>query len=170
MVMGPFSPSPALSLYVLGDGQPVEVRLRVSKGSKAHGERVLLRVFDSEEKPVYWQYLELGPLPDSRWPSQGQSFSIPPISISSNNTETLFEHTLSLDGRGFHQIRMIGGNSNSRLTVTLSRPLRYGVSFQNGEFKPWGGQGVRLFAYVPQNAEELEVSGGPISGKDHFLK
>ncbi|MBN1671749.1 MAG: hypothetical protein JXR37_11980 [Kiritimatiellae bacterium] len=125
IAMGPFQPRPALALYLVTDGRPCALRARVS----GKGERVSIRLFDPDEKVLARRFAY--PVSDS-----GEPFG-----------------PAQLDRAGIYQLRVVCGLHRGTVEVELSRPLPYGVSFQNGDFKPWPGQPEVMHVWVPRRAE-----------------
>ena len=168
--LGPFSPSPALTIYLVNDGTATPVHLTLRRGAAVAGDRILLRAFDADEKNTRWQYIESGKMPDSFVPTQRATWGIPaltaPVVEAKKAGDIVWEGDVALRGTGVNQIRITAGNANTSLELRLPRALSWGVSFQNGEFKSWPDQPATLFSLVPPHAEELEIAGGPMRVSD----
>jgi hypothetical protein len=147
--LGPFQPSPALALYFLGDGRPAKARITVRRVKPALSERAMVRAFDPDERLTFWRYVE------ALASEAGAPASAP-----------LLDEEVAIEGEGVSQVRIVAGAENSLVTVVSSRKLGWGVSFQNGSFRPWVGQPATLYAFVPPHAVEMHVSGGPVSISD----
>jgi len=161
-LIGPFLPQPAAALYLISDGEPVKARLTVRNGSKPDGDRLLVRAFDPDERLSAWKYAEPG-RPDLQTPGDVELNGIPSlIPGDAKLGDVILEMDVPVSGKGVNQLRVVAGACNSGSQLELSRPLQYGISFQNGDFSPWGGPST-LYAYVPRNAEVLNVSGGPLT-------
>ena len=146
--IGPFVPKPALTVYVVGDGKPATARVMIKRDpASTEGDRIMVRVFDPEEKLIFKKYIE----PYSTTP------------------DPWLEQIVDLPASGVYQIRVTSGYSVSLVEVTLSRSLQWGVSFQNGTYSGWRNQPATLYACVPRSAETFQfgfVTGGDITIKD----
>ena len=159
--LGPFVPTPSLTLYVVGDGIPTTARVTINRyGPNAIEDRIMVRVFDPEEKLIFKENFERYSTSPDLWAD------IYPV---------------DLPATGVYQIRVTSGLSKlgdpsskvqsalSKVAVTLSRDLQWGVSFQNGMYSGWPNQPAKLYAWVPRNAESLRlglVDGATVSVKD----
>ncbi|HEY3376827.1 MAG TPA: hypothetical protein VGL77_04970 [Armatimonadota bacterium] len=164
--LGPFLPNPALTLYLVADGKPTTARITVRRGPRAEGDRLMIRAFDPEERLSFWQYLEPGQVLQPTTPGDGELFGIPlQTPIKPQPGVLLYDTEIPFTSAGVHQLR-VTTTGNSLVTVTLSRPLDYGVSFQNGTYSAWDGQPATCYAYIPPHAEEFNLMGGPVTISD----
>ena len=165
--VGPFLPQPAATVYIVADGQPVTAKLSVKAGKSKEGERLLVRVFDPEENLSLWKYSEPGQArlntPGDREVEEIPALQMP---LAVKPGESILDLEIPLKGKGVNQLRVVAGAANSSSELALSRPLPYGVSFQNGDFSSWPGQPKTMYIYVPPHAEELNISGGPLLVRD----
>lgn len=159
-------PRPVVALYVVGDGQPCSARIVVRQGQRQGLGRLLLRVLDPDERPVFWRYVEytdaetareLGVHGDVELRTRGERIA---------EGETLLEAPIELRAPGVHQIRVSSGSHDIQVELDLERDLRYGLCFQNGDFRPWPRQPQTMYAFVPPHAEELRLRGGPLILRD----
>ncbi|HEY3380108.1 MAG TPA: hypothetical protein VGL77_21750, partial [Armatimonadota bacterium] len=165
--LGPFLPNPAFSLYLISDGKPVSARLTIRRGPRAEGDRVMVRAFNAQEQLTFWQYVEPGKMADTFGPGDMEVWGIPlQIPVKPQPGDLLMDTELHFDGSGVHQLRITAGAGNVLVSLTLPRPLAYGVSFQNGNYAAWEGQPATMYAYVPPHAEELQVTGGLVTIAD----
>ena len=167
--LGPFRPSTALTIYVVNDAADTRAHITLRRVAPAMGDRVLLRAFDAEEKSTLWQYIEGGKMPDSfaaPRPTRGIPALKAPIAEAKKAGDIVWEGDVVVGGAGVHQIRVTAGLANTTLEVRLTRALPWGISAQNSEFKPWPQHPATLFALVPQQAEEVQIAGGPVRVSD----
>lgn len=147
--LGEFRPRPAATLYLIADGQPATLTVSLAQGSGQAPERLLVRLLDPDEQAVGREYLEFAP------------------AVAGTR---LFEREWPLPRAGVWQLRLGAsagdGLSNNAVAVALSRPLPWGVSFQNGAFTPWRQEVATAWAYVPPRAELLHLGGGPVVVRD----
>lgn len=151
--LGPFVPKPALTIYIVGDGQPATAHVTINRASPSVADRIMFRVFDPDERLISKQYVERASTTQNPW----------------------LDQTVNLPASGVYQIRVTSGNSVSSVGVTLSRSLHWGVSFQNGTYSGWTNppnqpnQPATLYAYVPPKAETFQlgfVPNGVVTIKD----
>jgi hypothetical protein len=163
--LGPFLPQPVLTLYIIAHGKPAWARLIIHIGEKKVPERLMVRVLNPDERLVLWQYAEPN---ESVQLININTQNYFPLNIRNNSQpgDLVLDTTVQLNNHGVYQIRIVAGSRNSQVNVELSRPLPYGVSFQNGRFTAWKDQPPIMYAYVPPRAEELELAGGPIQIHD----
>lgn len=160
--IGPFSPKPVVTCYILVDKAPVEVRVSVRGG-----DRVMLRTFDPDEQLSFWRYAESELAREPSRLGDYEIWGMPTNGLDiSSSDELLLNSRVTLSSVGIHQIRIVTGSTDSEATLSFSEPVDYGVSFQNGTFSGWGGQPGVVYAYVPPHAEELVLAGGPGSVSD----
>jgi hypothetical protein len=173
--LGVFRPAPALSLYVVGDGQPCPTRLVVRRRFMDMGDRLMLRVFDPDEKLMLWQYLEPGRLADTEkalgpyGPGGARLWGAAPIKVPEpidQANDLLADANVTLTRAGVHQIRVTAGSWNSGLAIAVPRPLPFGVSFQNGPYYPWDSSVAKTFVYIPPHAEYLKIQGEGVCVRD----
>lgn len=173
-VIGPLLPQPVATLYVVvPDDQPVQARLVINRCYRPEADRILVRAFDPQENLTFWQYSEPGNVKDTLGPGDMEIWGIPlQIPNKPADGDLLLDNQITLKGKGVHQIRIVAGARNSAVTVELSRPLGWGVSFQNGNYSPFGVPQTltSLYAFVPPHAEELTVLGGPVTVTDETGK
>jgi hypothetical protein len=160
--MGCFTSSPATALYVVNDGQShVELKLDLIKATRRSNDRVTVRIFDPQEKLVFWKLIEIGKLSDGEFglgtvEMQGMGGDL----LQPVKPEQLVQKfNYQMEQKGIYQIRVVAGSSNTMIQVSLSRPLPWGVSFQNGDWFPWENQPAKLYAYVPPHARHLSIKG-----------
>jgi len=170
--LGAFRPSPALSLYVINDAESSNCRLAIRRGPRNEGDRLMIRVFDPEEKLTFRQYVEPGKLVDTFGPGNGEIWGIPisiPDTIVAPN-DLLAEMEFPLKGKGIHQIRVTAGQINSVVSVALEHPSDFGVSFQNGTYYPWDKTVKSAYVFVPPHAESLEIRAEGVTVEDETGK
>ncbi|HEY3331677.1 MAG TPA: hypothetical protein VGK19_16725 [Capsulimonadaceae bacterium] len=169
LALGPLTPSPALAVYIVGDGKPLMATVTIKHAPKATGDRLMIRAFDPDENLAFWKYIEPGGQSDLNTKGDGE-ISVPSKTLNpADAVNTWFTTDLKLDKPGIHQIRVTSGTQQSAVTVTLSRTVGYGVSFQNDYYKPWQSNGTApgtLYAFIPPHAEEMNISGGPVVVSD----
>ena len=51
---------PAATVYILADGKPCTVRLVAQKRIHDGAARLMVRLFDADERLIFWQYVEPG--------------------------------------------------------------------------------------------------------------
>lgn len=172
VTLGIFRPSPALSLYVINPADSATGRLTIRRGARREGDRLMIRVFDPEERLTLWQYLEPGKLADTLGPGSSEIWGIPimiPDTIIEPN-DLLADMDLALAGKGVHQVRVTAGQNNSVVTVQIDHACDYGVSFQNGAAYPWDPAIKAAYLYVPPHAEALTLCGAGIQVEDETGK
>ena len=127
----------------------------------------MIRAFDPEENLSFWKYAEPGQS-KLQTPGDREIEDIPALQNQAaiKPGELLLETEIPLKDKGVNQLRVVAGACNSSSELSLSRPLAYGISFQNGDFSSWPGQPKTMFIYVPPHAEQLNVSGGPLLVRD----
>jgi len=162
LVLGPFAPDPVTTLYLLADGQPCQARMVVEAAEDATGPpRVMARVFDPDDQPVLWRYVEycdaetlaavepeVGMVlrPDDQLPVAGQA---------------VLDETVELAAAGVYQVRLTAYGPLA-VRVELPRALPWGWCAQNGRFLPFAGQPRTMHLFVPPHAEQLRLQGGPV--------
>lgn len=180
VTLGPFHPRPAMALYVVLDRPHARARVQ------AHGSKddfVMVRSFDAGEGLVHWQYVEPGLDAPIENPRDTYVDGLPPLAIAAwkRPGKVFLDGSFALVGEGVHQVRLQGGRGietlgtreidggvhqiriqaglgRTAVRVALSEDLPYGVSFQNGDFTPWGGCPRRVYAYVPPRARWLHLA------------
>lgn len=163
VTLGPFLPQPALTVYLVHEGGPAAVRFKLNRGERAEGDRVMLRLFDPDERLAAWQYVEPGQVVDHYGPGDAEVWGVPlRVPVEPTPGDLLMDHDLHLDAAGVYQVRVTAGSMNSAVTLELPHAMRWGVSFQNGVYTGWPGQPDTLYAYVPPRAEVLQLAGGPV--------
>lgn len=169
MTVGPISVDPAASLYIVVGDQPVDVRLTIRRNHRKEGDRLTVRAFDPAENLTFWQYVKAGQVRDALGPGDMEVYGIPiQIPIKPDPNELMYDTMIQLKGQGVHQIRLSAGARNSAATLSFSRPVGYGISFQNGWFTPWDANLKKAYAYIPPHAQKLCIAGGKVSVSDAF--
>jgi len=166
--LGSFRPTPALSLYLVVDSDDAAARLTVRCALRPQGDRLMVRAFDVDEELSFWQYLEPGRASDTFGPGSGEVWGIPldiPDTVIKVG-DLLADLSIPLAGRGVHQIRVSAGDHNSAIAVATSAKVGYGVSFQNGAFRPWDESVTRAYVYIPPRAESLKIRGKGVLVRD----
>ncbi|AHF89029.1 hypothetical protein OPIT5_00830 [Opitutaceae bacterium TAV5] len=161
--IGPLALQPAAAVYIVKQGAAINARVTAHRGSRAEGERLLVRAFGPDERISFWQYCEPGRKPVSFGPGDGEVWGIPlPQPAKPRPGEMIFDADIPLVADGVHQIRLVGGARNSTARVSLPPGTAWGISCQNGTWSPWEGQPEKMFVYIPPRAEELQIGGGPL--------
>ncbi|MFH1970080.1 MAG: hypothetical protein ABIJ53_07145 [Verrucomicrobiota bacterium] len=173
--LGTINVAPSLVVYTPVDS-PVRARVIVHppKGQDAHRERAIVRVFDPDEKLTHWQYQEPaleGPLYN---PRDTRVLRLPEIPVE-GKADVTTDATFGIAGKGIHQIRIGAPAGGSSATIVFSRPVEYGVMFQNSSHTAWPGHPAKMYVYVPPKAEGLSVQGGPLrildeNGREIFVE
>lgn len=164
-LVGRFALRPVVAVYVVADGQPCRLHLTVRQGSRPAPERVMVRLFNPAEQVLYRRYVEYLPA-DLAPPVPNDTIELRDAAQPPSAGDILVDTTVELTEAGVYQIRVVGGSHNSVAELALSRPLGYGVSFQNGDFTAWRDDLAEAYAYLPPHAEGLTVVGGPVSVYD----
>ena len=164
VVLGDFRPAPTATLYIVKESpesQVVELLLDVKKGSRSLGDRVMVRAYDPDEKQFFREYFEFGQLAGDNGIGDDEAGNVEQEGVekqalpAGTKTKTL---KLSLDVPGVYQVRLMAGRTNSIIRVRASERLKFGVSYQVGEFTPWSKK-KSFWAYVPPRSEQLTVRG-----------
>lgn len=158
--LGPFSPNPCVAVYLAVDGEPCEIAVFVKQASVSPGDRFLVRLFDAGENLSFWRYTEFAEEDLCREFAGVEGVDLVPIAGAQAAGTLRFQGTFTLAPGGVHQLRVSTGFQPVGVTVETSRPIPWGVCFQNGDTRPWKDQPERLSIYVPDHAEELQISGG----------
>lgn len=163
VLLGSFQLQPCVSIYVVVD-QPCAATLTVHQGGRSTPDRILARCLDPDEQPAYWRYVEYLPAADIP-AGHDPRLDLRDSATPPQPNEAVLSADLELDRPGVWQFRVVGGDRNSRVELSLARELPYGVSFQNGEYTPWSS-GATWYLYLPPHAERLTLKGGPGSLND----
>jgi hypothetical protein len=141
--LGSFRPEPAVTLYLVSDGEPCAVTVAFTGGGREGGDRLLTRLYDADEKLIFREYEtpEAGDYPVRH------SLQLPPQ-------------------KGVHQLRIIAGANNSSVEVECERPMPFGVCGQRGKLYAWDDTLSEAWVYVPPRASIVELRGGPLSVDD----
>ena len=161
-------PTPALTVYYVNEEPDVVGRIRIRSSRDRSGERLLIRMFDPDEKLVLWQYVE----PDREVNGEGMGEDEMKDRLASITSHThpdglVLDMTLAFPRKGIYQIRVTAGKSNTEVHLELPGE-DYGISFQNGYYSAWRNQPESCYVYIPPRAEELVVENGTleINGKE----
>ena len=141
---GPLSgiiPRPAIAAYIVVSS-PITAAVTVRHTDPGKDERVMLRVFDPDEKLVFWKYSET-----KKAPAQNG---------------VIIAEKISLSVPGVYQVRISAGSFAAAADIGVPEGTPSGVSFQNGDFTAWDGMPAATFAFMPPHAESLSVNGGPL--------
>ncbi|MFC1716199.1 hypothetical protein ACFL6S_21180 [Candidatus Poribacteria bacterium] len=160
--LGNFLPRPALAVYMVANEQPCTVRIVIKQGQRSGRSRFLVRAFDPDESLLLWKYVEYTDNDTINEIQVEEGIELRPNDKEVVAGEVLLEATVQFEIPGIHQIRVSNGSNNVEVEIELERDLPYGISFQNGEFRPWEEQPSKLYAYVPPHAEKLRLQGGPV--------
>ena len=163
-VLGPFALQPCLSLYLISDGAPARGRAIVQQGRRnaARTNRVMLRMFDADERLTHWQYGQSNVDDVIVHPQDPYVHGLAPLPLDPDDSggKVLIDGHFALVGKGVHQIRSACDQFFAPVTVALSRKMEWGVSFQNGDWTQWPGCPDTFWAYVPPRASELNLTFG----------
>jgi hypothetical protein len=166
--LGSFRPAPALALYLIVDRDDAAAQLAVRCALRPQGDRLIVRAFDAAEELSFWQYVEPGGASDTFGPGSGEVWGIPldvPDTVIKVG-DLLADLSIPLHGKGVHQIRVSAGEHNSAIGIQTSVPFGYGVSFQNGPFRPWNESVTQAYVYIPPRAEILKIRGKGVIVRD----
>ncbi len=158
--IGPVSPRPAAALYLVVD-EPTLAHLVIRRTASKRELHCLVRVFDPDEKIVFWRYLEEAGNSGKLKELQPDISLIPTSKRKTKAGDPVLHHRLLLESAGIYQVRLSCTHDEVSLELHASRDFPYGVCFQNGEGLPWAGQPERFYVYVPPHAETLTLHGGP---------
>lgn len=161
--LGDFRPAPALTLYLPASQTQTDLRLAFRRAQTQEGDRLMVRLFNPDEKLAYWQYFEPGMILNQNAPGDGEIAGIPlDMTVKPKAGTLLAELDLKLNAPGVWQLRVSSGSGNSIARILASQPLKYGVSFQNGTFSPWDKTLKEAYLYIPPHARKLILRGGPV--------
>jgi len=145
-------PDSALTIYVNAEEvQTGEIKFRTINEEKP--TRIMYRLFDPDENLVIKKYIIM--------------------SNTINQSPIVLKEKMNFKTTGVYQIRVTAGCRNALVDIDLPEKTDYGISFQNGEYRSWPKIPEKLYAYIPQRAEKLFLSGGPLiildeNGKELF--
>lgn len=159
--LGPFAPRPVVAVYLAVDDEPCEITVSVTQEAVKDGDRFLLRLFDAQENLSFWRYTQFAEEDLCQEFAGNEGIDLVPLETARAQGPTRLEETFTLAPGGVYQLRVTTGFQPVGVRIETSRPLPWGVSFQNGEASPWEGQPETFSLYIPARAEELELSGGP---------
>ncbi|MFW5798133.1 MAG: hypothetical protein ACOCXX_00615, partial [Planctomycetota bacterium] len=148
----------AATVYVVADGKPLGVAIDARLDERETTARLLARVYDPDEKEVFWTYAE---------PGKDDALDAGTPRGKGQPGQRVMHDTVMLNRKGIWQIRLLDGDAATRVTLTFSREVDYGISFQNGNWHPWPGQPKEMYAWIPDRAEHLYLAGGPLEVLDH---
>ncbi len=161
--LGDFRPMPAMTLYLPAGDQVNDLRLSLVRAQYPQGDRLMIRLFDPEERLAYWQYFEPGLVTKVDALGDCEITDIPlDMTIKPRAGTILADLNLSLNAPGIWQLRISAGTNNTIAKIFPSLPLRYGVSFQNGTFSTWDKTLKEAYLYIPPHARKLQLRGGPV--------
>ena len=163
--LGPVNLAPALTVYLVADANPADVTLTVRQSGRGGNPRLLVRLYDPEEQPVYWRYLEYVPAAEAAAKYE------PGIDLRDEASapapgEPVLEESFRLDQPGVWQLRVVDGERDADVELSLDRDMPYGYSQQNGDFRSLDRGRETWYAWVPPRAEVLQVNGGPVEIRD----
>lgn len=149
-------PAPALTVYYVNQEPDAIGRIGIQSGRDRSGDRLMIRMFDPDEKLVFWQYVEPNGVVKAESEMKDQ---LTPITPPTYPDGLVFDMALEFPRKGIYQIRVTAGKSNSEVNIELPGN-DYGISFQNGYFSAWENQPESFHLYIPPRAEELVVENG----------
>ncbi|MBN2641945.1 MAG: hypothetical protein JXR78_09840 [Victivallales bacterium] len=161
-------PAPALTVYYVNQEPNAVGRISIRRGSGRQGDRLMIRMFDPDEKLALWQYVEPGRVFNAGVMGEDEMKDIlTSIKPQTRPGDLMLDMKLQFPRKGIYQIRVTAGESNSDVNIELPGK-DYGISFQNGYFSSWKNQPENLYMYIPPRAEELVVERGTleINGKE----
>ena len=161
-------PAPALTVYYVNQELDSVGRISIRRGRSRQGDRLMIRMFDPDEKLALWQYVEPGRVFNAEVMGENEIEGIAaPITLQTRPGDLMLDMKLQFPRKGIYQIRVTAGESNSDVNIELPGE-DYGISFQNGYFSAWENQPEKLYMYIPPRAEELVVERGTleINGKE----
>lgn len=158
-------PEPALTVYIVNEKENSKLTIKIRKANKKTGERLMVRVFDPAENIVFRKYFEKGNIKDkTTLGSVEKEAGVAIVDRTKKNNETVyFNKELRLKDKGIYQVRVTSGTFNSSVDLLFDSD-KFGISFQNGYYKPWQKMNKKMFIYIPPHAEELSLS------KENILK
>jgi len=164
--LGPIPLAPALAVYLVSDATPTAVTLTVRQGGRSGDPRLMIRLFDPDENLAHWQYVEYVPAAEAA-ARYAPGLDLRDEASAPQPGQPVLEHTFRLDRPGVWQLRLVEGSQDSAAAeVSLSRPIGWGYSGQNGDFTSLDKARDTWFAWVPPRAEVLQLNGGPLEVRD----
>lgn len=163
--IGPFASAPVVAVYLVADGEPCEVTIAVRQDPPREGDRLMVRLFDPEERLALWRYVEYADEETREAVAEAPGIELRPIETAPDEP-VRFETEVTLDLPGVYQLRVSGWYRNQEVTVSASRELPWGVCFQNGHGAAWPHMPSPLYLWVPQRARDVNLSGGPLTVRD----
>jgi len=157
---GPFFLDPVLAFYVVKDATPIRLRLKAQRWRALDkGDRVMIRVFDPEEKIIDRLYEAPGWMGVPPGVAEGAPLTALPAQRPRGKVGDVFlDKPVTLDGQpGVYEIRVVAGQHNTTLLLTSDQPLHYGVCAQNGSLRPWSDDALDLFCHTPADLAELAL-------------
>ncbi|WKZ56281.1 MAG: hypothetical protein QY326_05950 [Bdellovibrionota bacterium] len=148
--IGPFDTYPVdsringLSIYLYSQGGGESVSLTVTRSQSWNNHRAVLRVFDPDERLVYWK------LQTQQKNQSGQP--VAPVEVVQSPTEPPPPAVFSLTKPGIYEVRL-ATNSNAKISIKLSAGTVWGFSPQNGQFRKsnFGNAATTLYAWIPSH-------------------
>ncbi|MBN2641042.1 MAG: hypothetical protein JXR78_05280 [Victivallales bacterium] len=161
-------PAPALTVYYVNQQPDAVGRISIRRGRGRQGDRLMIRMFDPDEKLALWQYVEPGRVFNAEVFGENEVEKvITSVTPQTRPGDLMLDMDLLFPCKGIYQIRVTAGESNSDVNIELPGD-DYGISFQNGYFSSWKNQPDNLYMYIPPHAEELVIEHGKleINGKE----
>jgi len=157
--IGPFRPAPSLTVYFVSDGSPCKIRLLARRADTTKGDRIMIRLFDTEERIISWEYVEPGENHNSWYPG-GREIKGIPIDMPEKPApgDLLLDRDLLLPAKdGIYQLRIVAGAEHTLIYLEMERPLPFCVSGQNGPLYGWDDNLTKAYLYIPKGEEKLWI-------------
>ncbi|MDF1753663.1 MAG: hypothetical protein P1U89_12865 [Verrucomicrobiales bacterium] len=159
--LGPLIPRPAVSIYVVSDGQGEQARVLLRKTHRSKQVTALARVLDPDETVIRWKYLETVAESVSSSTEPRDEIDLIPEEPAPKPGTVLLEESFDLSRAGVYQIRVSCANEEVQVELDLPESTPYGVCFQNGLARSGAYSTGKAYVYIPPHAEALEWTGGP---------
>ena len=163
-------PAPALTVYYVNQKPDAVGRISIRRGRGREGDRLMIRMFDPDEKLALWQYVEPGKVFNAEVLGEGEVDGIiTSVTPQTSPGDLMLDMKLLFPRKGIYQIRVTAGESNADVNIELPGD-DYGISFQNGYFSSWKNQPESLYMYIPPRAEELVIERGTLEINSKEIK
>jgi len=133
-----------MGFYIISTGAGEQVSLSVKRSQHWNSHRAVVRVFNPDERVVYWRKQE-----------QAKNVSgqpTPSLVVTTSDTEPDLPQTFKLTKPGVYQIK-VSANHNAIINLKMTPGTQWGLSTENGPLRGdlWPNRPQTLYAWMPSH-------------------